>query len=67
MTKKQSFLLEHNRLSSADLQATLSLLARFKADKPLIVKDETWVVEKLRRPFIFWLTSFSSAERKAMG
>jgi len=58
MTKKQQFLAEHNRLSPSSLQATPSLLARFKNEKSwLFKKEKDWSVEKLRRPFILWLTS----------
>ncbi len=64
MTKKQQFLEEHNRLASADLQATASLLAHFKADKALLFKDNNWSIDKLRRPFIFWLTSLTTKEKE---
>ncbi|OHA62768.1 MAG: hypothetical protein A3E07_03385 [Candidatus Wildermuthbacteria bacterium RIFCSPHIGHO2_12_FULL_45_9] len=66
MTKKQQFLQEHNRLSSRALQATPYLLSRFKVDKPSLFKDNNWSVDKLRRPFIFWLTSFSEEELETM-
>lgn len=56
-SKKQQFLAEHNKLSPADLQATMSMLSRFKIDKASIFKDDEWSVDKLRRPFILWLTS----------
>lgn len=67
MNKKQQFLLDHNRLSSLDLQTTMKMLSRFKVEKASLFKDNNWSTEKLRRPFIFWLTSFSSEERKNMG
>ncbi len=67
MSKKQQFLLEHNRLSSLDLQTTMAMLSRFKTEKALLFKDKEWSIKKLRRPFILWLTSFSSEERKNMG
>ena len=67
MSKKQQFLLEHNRLSSSDLQTTMEMLSRFKAEKVSLFKDNEWSMEKLRRPFIFWLTSFTSEKRKNMG
>jgi len=66
MSKKQQFLLEHNKLSSLDLQATLGMLSRFKVEKASLFKDNEWSVDKLRRPFIFWLTSFSNEERRNM-
>jgi hypothetical protein len=66
MTKKQQFLEEHNRLASADLQATASLLSHFKVEKARLFKDNNWSVDKLRRPFIFWLTSLSHKEIQAI-
>ncbi len=62
MTKRQQFLSEHNRLSSSHLQATMPLLSRFRIDKALLFKDNNWSVDKLRRPFIFWLTSLSAEQ-----
>ena len=56
-TNKQQFLLEHNRLSSSDLQANLSLLCRFRIEKASLFKDDDWSIDKLRRPFVLWLTS----------
>jgi hypothetical protein len=67
MSKKQKFLLEHNRLSSIDLHVTMAMLSRFKTEKPSLFKDNEWSIDKLRRPFVFWLTSFSPEERKDMG
>lgn len=63
MTKKQQFLDEHNRLAPADLQADLSLLTFFKTEKPSLFKDNNWSIDKLRRPFIFWLTSLNHKEK----
>ena len=57
MTKKQKFLTEHNRLSSAALQSTMPLLSQFRIEKTLLFKDDNWSIDKLRRPFIMWLTS----------
>ena len=62
-TTKEEFLSEHNRLSSLNLQATITLLSRFKAEKASIFKDDNWSIDKLRRPFILWLTSLPSKER----
>ncbi len=64
MTKKQQFLEEHNRLASVDLQATASLLSHFKIAKSTLFKDKNWSIDKLRRPFIFWLTSLSAKEKQ---
>jgi hypothetical protein len=57
MTTKQQFLLEHNKLSPINMQATLPLLTKFKDEKTTLFKSEDWPVDKLRRPFILWLTS----------
>ena len=54
---KEQFLEEHNRLSPENLRATTSLLSRFRIEKASLFKDENWSIEKLRRPFILWLTS----------
>ncbi|OGZ24789.1 MAG: hypothetical protein A2896_02170 [Candidatus Nealsonbacteria bacterium RIFCSPLOWO2_01_FULL_43_32] len=63
MTKKQQFLLEHNKLSPLNLQATTLLLSRFKIEKATLFKDDNWSIDKLRRPFIFWLTSLTTEEK----
>jgi hypothetical protein len=63
MTKKQQFLLKHNKLSPLNLQATTSLLSCFRIEKASLFKDENWSIDKLRRPFISWLTSLT-AEKK---
>lgn len=63
-TTKEEFLSEHNRLSPLNLQATIDLLSRFRIEKASIFKDGDWSVDKLRRPFILWLTSQPSRERE---
>ncbi len=64
MTKKQQFLSEHNKLSPLNLQATTFLLSRFKTEKASLFKDKNWSIDKLRRPFIFWLTSLTTEEKE---
>ena len=64
MTKKQQFLLEHNKLSPLNLQATISLLSRFRIEKTSLFKDDNWPLDKLRRPFILWLTSLTAEEKE---
>ncbi len=66
MSKKQQFLEEHNRLSPPSLQVTTEILSRFKIEKRVLFKNTDWSIEKLRRPLIFWLTSFSLEGRKNM-
>lgn len=60
MTNKEQFLIEHNKLSPLSLQATLVLLNRFRESKTALFKNDDWSVDKLRRPFILWLTSLPS-------
>ena len=64
VTRKQQFLLEHNKLSPLNLHATLVMLTCFKKDKPALFKDNDWSIDKLRRPFILWLTSSSVKKAK---
>jgi len=64
MTKKQQFLSEHNKLSPLNLQATTSLLSRFRIERASIFKDDNWSIDKLRRPFILWLTSLTAEEKE---
>lgn len=66
MTKKQQFLEEHNRLSPVNLQTTLALLTHFKSDKKTLFKDNNWSVDKLRRPFIMWLTSLTAEQKETI-
>lgn len=54
---KEQFLEEHNRLSPANLKATIILLSRFQIEKASLFNDDTWSIDKLRRPFILWLIS----------
>jgi hypothetical protein len=58
MTKKE-FLKEHNKLSPDNLKATMEKLTLFKKEKPGLFKDDenNWPIKKIRRPFVFWLTS----------
>ena len=64
MTKKQQFLLEHNKLSPLNLQATTSLLSRFRIERTSLFKDDNWSIDKLRRPFILWFTSLTAEEKE---
>jgi len=62
--KKEEFLEEHNRLSPINLQATISLLSRFRIEKSSLFKNDDWSIDKLRRPFILWLTSSTLREKE---
>lgn len=57
MTTKKEFLEEHNKLSPDNLKATMENLNLFKKEKPGLFKENDWPINKIRRPFIFWLTS----------
>lgn len=58
MTTKEQFLSEHNKLAPLNLKATMDTLTRFKEEKPALFKSVgDWPIAKIRRPFIFWLTS----------
>ncbi|MCX6759336.1 MAG: hypothetical protein NT012_02120 [Candidatus Nealsonbacteria bacterium] len=63
-TTKKQFLSEHNKLSPLDLQATILLLSRFRTEKALLFKNENWSIDKLRRPFVLWLTSLTSKDKE---
>ena len=62
--KKEQFLGEHNRLSPKNLRATIPLLSRFRIEKASLFKGDDWSIDKLRRPFILWLTSLSWNKKK---
>lgn len=62
---KEQFLEEHNKLSPKALKATLALLSRFRIEKTSLFKNDDWSIEKLRRPFILWLTSLPWTKKKA--
>jgi hypothetical protein len=66
MTTKKQFLIEHNRLSPLNLKATMDMLIRFKTEKPALFKSDDWPIDKIRRPFIFWLTSLPKAKKEKM-
>ena len=51
---KEQFLVEHNRLSPSNLQATPALLTQFQEEKRPLLKDTDWSF-KLRMPLITWL------------
>jgi hypothetical protein len=66
ITPRQQFLEEHNRLSPLGLQATDSLLSKFREEKSSLFKNNDWSLDKLRRPFIMWLTSLTIKERQGL-
>lgn len=63
MTTKEQFLIEHNKLSPKNLMATIDLLISFKTEKPGLFKSDDWPIDKIRRPFIFWLTSLARTKK----
>lgn len=66
MTKKQEFLFEHNKLSPLNLQATITTLSRFRIEKTGLFKDNDWSIDKLRRPFVLWLTSLTTEQKASL-
>jgi hypothetical protein len=66
MTAKQQFLEEHNKLAPEGLKATLFLLDKFRQEKSSLFKDNEWSLDKLRRPFIMWLTSLTIREKEGI-
>jgi len=66
MTPKQEFLDEHNKLSPTNLQATMALLTHFRTEKNTLFKGADWSLEKLRRPFIIWMTSLTAQEKESI-
>ncbi len=67
--KKEQFLIEHNKLSPVNLQATFAMLTRFQEEKRPLLKDTEWSF-KLRVPFISWLmvlTPLDADKKKPLG
>ena len=64
LISKEQFLEEHNKLSPSNLQATLALLNRFKEEKKPLMKDDGWCLDKMRIPFISWLTALQKPEKE---
>jgi hypothetical protein len=60
---QEQFLAEHNKLSPSNLRANGDLLLRFRQEKSSLFKEDGWSLEKLRRPFIIWLTAQSFYEK----
>lgn len=65
LISKEQFLEEHNKLSPANLQATLVLLNKFKEEKKPLLKDDEWCLDKHRIPFMSWLSTLPAAEKKS--
>jgi hypothetical protein len=66
MTPKQEFLAGHNKLSPLNLQAPMALLSHFKTEKNTLFKGADWSLDKLRRPFIIWMTSLTAQEKESI-
>ncbi|KKQ21202.1 MAG: hypothetical protein A3G45_01695 [Candidatus Staskawiczbacteria bacterium RIFCSPLOWO2_12_FULL_37_15] len=64
MISKEQFLIEHNKLSPLNLQATFALLTKFQEEKKPLLKDSDWSVDKLRIPLISWLLALPAEESK---
>ena len=65
---KEQFLEEHNKLSPSGLRATLAMLNKFREEKKPLMKDDNWCLDKLRIPFISWLTAVKAeSDKKSAG
>lgn len=64
IVSKEQFLIEHNRLSPTNLQATFALLTRFQEEEKPFLKDSGWS-NKLRIPLITWLLTLSPEKKKS--
>ncbi len=64
MITKEEFLERHNDLASLEMRATMKMLDFFETKKPALFKDGNYSIEKIRRPFIFWITSLNETEKK---
>lgn len=64
LISKKQFLEEHNKLSPLNFQATITLLNRFSEERKPFVKDNAWCLDKLRIPFISWLTTLPESKKK---
>jgi len=60
---KEQFLIEHNKLSPANLQTTFAGLTMFQLAKKPLLKDNEWSF-KLRIPLILWLGTLPAPEQK---
>lgn len=60
---KQQFLVEHNKLSPANLQVTFEMLTSFQQAKRPLLKDAEWS-NKLRVPLIAWLMSLPPVSQR---
>jgi hypothetical protein len=61
---KEQFLIEHNKLSPLNLQATFALLTNFQEEKRPLLKDDAWCVDKLRIPLISWMLALPEKKKK---
>lgn len=66
LISKEQFLLEHNKLSPDNLQATFALLTSFQEEKKPLLKDADWSF-KLRIPFISWLIALPHEKKQYVG
>lgn len=66
MTTKEQFIIRHNSLSSLGMRATIGMLECFEIEKPALFKGGDCSIEKVRRPFVFWLSSLSDEQKEKM-
>ena len=60
--KIEEFLEEYNKLSPSVLKADIKLLSQFKEERPSLFNGDNWVMDKIRKPFVMWLTSLTFEE-----
>ena len=66
LISKEQFLEEHNKLSPKNFKATFAMLTKFQQEKKPLLKDNDWCLDKLRIPFISWLSALPiKKERKS--
>lgn len=63
LISKEQFLIEHNKLSPVNLQATFALLTQFQEEKRPLLKDADWSF-RLRLPLILWMNTLPPRKEK---
>lgn len=56
----------HNILPPLNLRAAMKMLNIFKTEKPTLFKDGDCSIERIRKPFVFWLFSLTNVEKEEM-
>jgi hypothetical protein len=64
LISKEQFLEERNKLSPKNFKATFAMLTKFQQEKKPLLKDNDWCLDKLRIPFISWLSALPAKKEK---